>query len=1089
MAGCYNQAMQKNKTARPRQLAKFVCPNVGHAVLRPRLFEYFEVANATTSWVHGPPGSGKTTLVANYLQSRKLTPVWYQVDSSDTTLSTFFYFLTLALEQHLPNIEALPLMAAESREDWLGYAKQFFRTMLLGLTESHVLVFDNLQDANGALDGVLAVLAHEPQRQQRVIFTSHKPPPTVFLDLRGYQQLTELNADALQFDISETALLINSTNKLCPANDDDVTRLHTLARGWAAGIVLLSTQAPSTLHADVGDTASALSTSHGRLFDYFLAVVIQKMSGETRAVVDACAFLPDFDATLAIAASGNATAPQLLEALHHDGLFVEVRHDAKNPIYQFHGLLASVLRDQIGPVGSDRRKQAMAHAGNLLAGVGRTESAIALLLDGGDFENAAAQILNIAESSIAENRLEQLAGFIEKLPLSVRAALPWLNYYLGLSLSPSDENSARVAFSRAYAQFERDKDAVGCTVCAAAIVGNIEAESSWQSYKGFTYWGAMLQAHWLPTMEFPNANLELRAFTGLVCSKVGVKPTPAEHSDIPERAIAIIPRVTDAGAQLKAAKAMCDWFINIRDLERALFFENFINYQVQLDRASPALRAEWLWALAEINSAAAQVLQRPQLAAVGDKYQTDAIVIAETYALSTMKVNVAHAEAARCIWTRNSASVRATLDSVESLIQIGRVRDLIRHAVRRSQLALLDRKGDDAWMHISRAVALSENAHYPDVHATYIYSQASQALAYLERYDEAIALTRKTLASCAEGTRKFLQVTNSMLEALKQCDATTSNLLPLAALFEALREARMVEFGRLLDPPLAKLCAVALSQNIESDFVRELIQHRKFMPPMNASAHWPWPLKIEALGGFKVSIASTALTFEGKSQKKPLEMLQIVVTMQDAASGLGPKVGQVMDELWPSLEAKDPQGSFDTTLHRLRKLIGIDGAIVLADGRLSFNRALVWCDVAAFETLAKDVAADAQAQALKLYTGALFDSTVYAWSAAPRERLAARYHGLVEAATLQLEAAGDYHAAIALYERALQQDNLAEVFYRGLMRCYHALGEDTQALLAYRRCKGLLSIVLGATPSRETEALWSDIERLRGGVPATLKTL
>lgn len=281
----------------------------------------------------------------------------------------------------------------------------------------------------------------------------------------------------------------------------------------------------------------------------------------------------------------------------------------------------------------------------------------------------------------------------------------------------------------------------------------------------------------------------------------------------------------------------------------------------------------------------------------------------------------------------------------------------------------------------------------------------------------------------------------------------------------------MLEYGRVEDRLVAQLCVVALSHDIENEFVHRLILHRKFLPPVNASSTWPWPLKIEALGGFRVSISGEPLVFERKGQKKPLEMLQLVVTLQDAASGTGPKVQQVMDELWPSLEAKDPQASLDTNLHRLRKLIGVEGAITLADGRLSLNRELVWCDVPVFRMLSRTGSVEDAVRALTYYTGPLFDSTVYSWSAAQRERLATAYAGLVERCASRLADGGDYKQAIELYERALQQDNLIESFYRGLMRCHHALGDSTEALRMYRRCRDLLSIVLSTTPTAETEAL------------------
>jgi DNA-binding SARP family transcriptional activator len=62
-------------------------------------------------------------------------------------------------------------------------------------------------------------------------------------------------------------------------------------------------------------------------------------------------------------------------------------------------------------------------------------------------------------------------------------------------------------------------------------------------------------------------------------------------------------------------------------------------------------------------------------------------------------------------------------------------------------------------------------------------------------------------------------------------------------------------------------------------------------------------------------------------------------------------------------------------------------------------------------------------------------------------------------------------AAISLYRRGIEADELAEDFYRGLMRCYQAREEGAAALTAYRRLKQILSVTLGIGPSPATEQL------------------
>ena len=68
---------------------------------------------------------------------------------------------------------------------------------------------------------------------------------------------------------------------------------------------------------------------------------------------------------------------------------------------------------------------------------------------------------------------------------------------------------------------------------------------------------------------------------------------------------------------------------------------------------------------------------------------------------------------------------------------------------------------------------------------------------------------------------------------------------------------------------------------------------------------------------------------------------------------------------------------------------------------------------------------------------------------------------------------------IDLYRRGLEADNLAEPLYRGLMRALAAKGDHAEALNAFRRCRELLSIVLGTEPSGETERLHREIMERR----------
>ena len=99
------------------------------------------------------------------------------------------------------------------------------------------------------------------------------------------------------------------------------------------------------------------------------------------------------------------------------------------------------------------------------------------------------------------------------------------------------------------------------------------------------------------------------------------------------------------------------------------------------------------------------------------------------------------------------------------------------------------------------------------------------------------------------------------------------------------------------------------------------------------------------------------------------------------------------------------------------------------------------------------------------------------WAIAMRDRLRSKYLRCVVMLGIALERVAHWEQAANLYRRALERDNLAEEIYRHLMVCYQQLGQHAQALETYQRCRDMLSILLGARPSRETDALNAKIRQ------------
>ena len=81
-------------------LAKLTRPRLFDPVPRARLFRLLDAAcSQPITWVGAPPGAGKTTLIASYLEARKAPLLWYQLDAGDADPATFFWYLVELAQQ------------------------------------------------------------------------------------------------------------------------------------------------------------------------------------------------------------------------------------------------------------------------------------------------------------------------------------------------------------------------------------------------------------------------------------------------------------------------------------------------------------------------------------------------------------------------------------------------------------------------------------------------------------------------------------------------------------------------------------------------------------------------------------------------------------------------------------------------------------------------------------------------------------------------------------------------------------------------------------------------------------------------------
>jgi len=241
-----------------------------------------------------------------------------------------------------------------------------------------------------------------------------------------------------------------------------------------------------------------------------------------------------------------------------------------------------------------------------------------------------------------------------------------------------------------------------------------------------------------------------------------------------------------------------------------------------------------------------------------------------------------------------------------------------------------------------------------------------------------------------------------------------------------------------------------------------------------------FPVRVFTMGRFALIRDGEVVGFTGrKSPRKALELLEALI----ALGGRDVHLTHLMCAVWPESESSDQRKLFDNTLHRLRKVLGHDQAILLGNAKLTLNHEVCWVDAWAFQRLAGRALAqdapdtDAATRAVGLYQGHFLQGELeLPWLISYRDRLHSNFLRLVMKHGDRLESAGDWAEAARFYEFAIERDNLVERLYQRLMHCHQMMAEHAEALRTYRRCRQLLSVVLGVHPSPETERLRAVIQ-------------
>lgn len=1053
------------------QLAKLSRPRLHRAVLRRRLFRRLDELRAAHAalCVVGPPGAGKTTLVASWLEDRKLPGVWLQVDAGDADAASFFHYLGRAARAFQEKDEpALPALTPEYLADLDGFARRFFRAFFETLPEHAVTVFDNYQEipAESDLHRLVANAVEEVPTGMLLVVVSRRDPPDCYARLLANERVAPIEWDDIRLTLDE-AIELGHARGIRDA--DLIRRLHTRTDGWAAGLTLLIEHGSRRLDDDI-----AAQRSRTALFDYFTAEILQRTAPTAREMLARAALFPAVTAEQACRISGQPDAGDVLEDLHRRRLFTDKRVTGETIRYQFHALFRDFLQRRLdAELPADALRALRCEAGALLDGAEDTrEEAVALYLDAGEWGAAARTTVSLAPRLMSQGRWSTLRQWIEGIPQGERHD-PWLGYWLGMALLNRDLGAARHALTAAFESFRARDDAVGRLLCAAAMIRSYHIE--YANFQSMDAWVDAIDALLRQQPVFPSPSAELAVYGAVVLAVTYRVPAHPLREPAVARVRMLLDEPIDPNHRLPAALGLLIYHTLAHEFDKALAVVGRMSPISEVAEVTPINRAYWSLFVGYFHH------RRRDRTSAESALERSAQIVSE-HGFPAVRFLLGCFRAYLLTSVHQCAEAALAVEGLEEAARHGNTMQVTQYHFARFFIEMCRRNAAGAEHHVRLAVQAAARLGAPFFPVAWL-SQGAAALAYNGSYDDAQAWLNEAWR-LSEGS--FLETYRPMMLASRAFLALRRGDHALAHV--SLREMVAQDnsgFGLLYAcfPILGTaVFAEALRAGIAVERLREVVRRMDLPGPEDDVPAWPWPVRIYTLGQFRVEIDGIPLSFPHKSPRKPITLLKLLVA-------LGPKAvaeRRILDALWPDEEGDAASDALAVATHRLRKLLRHRDVLQHTDGLLQLNRRYVWTDAWAFDAAEGDgpVDVDAADRLFAAYPGDfLREDADASWAVLTRERLRGKFLRRLLRCGEQLERQARHEQAVAFYRRGIEDDALVEELHRGLMRCLLALDRHAEAMSAYRSLRQTLSVALGIAPSPASQQLFREIQHKAQSVP------
>lgn len=1075
---------------------RFQRPALKKILTRPRLHDRLRaVEDCRVLLLYARAGQGKSTLLADYLQTDALDGRWYNLSEQDRDPAVFLAGLKRCLfpggdcgsvpadlgraRQTLEQVlnAAAPDLALGGAPGGSAPGRSAPGSFAAPLPRSY-LVLDSYQCINSSPEACLLVneLIELLPENLGLAVLSREYPRFSLPRIIAVKQLAVIEDGELAFTPEETAGLFKAIYGIDLPGPAAV-EIQEISEGWATALIHLgeSLEAKQERHSNQILQQFIASKQLPSLQAYCKEELIDGLDEETKELLITFSAFHSITPGLVSYLTGRS-GTEVLEELESKNLFLRPL-DPAGKVHVLHPVFRQYLATRFSSRSQNERRRIHRSAADYFHRAGRHQDAAHHHQLSRGFVEAQRLILKEADTLLEQGQYKQLHDLLESFPEEVRQREPLRQYYHTITTNLVHPLLSRKTLTDLLAVFRKagdiDREAKIYSVLLVNYLfyqGNREAVAEL-----LTATESFLRSRG----ESLNPNARLTLDTLISFARWWTKPDIDEAFDIALRAEETAHQIHNEEVLIFSHLILARIYIDRGEFFRATEVleetEKLVARNPALRQYEPLLRfylGDTCFYIGELTQALDQIEQG----------------LARTFSEFAFRQYLKLNQALYLLYIPELEKAEAVLESVHEQ-SMGQNLYLRYYSIYLLHMLLAYRKGnrERAAFYCGRLMD-PENEQLLSTDYPYSYLALAEVQLFLDQQDVA-RLTLSTVLERAPAD-KYPYPCATAHALLGVILDEQGKKRDSRAHFQVMKQIMAEKGYRNLDicnPALLHNVVMAASVPELKSFPR--LKHMSASQLINQSVAG---LNLFTLGSFRIVLNGKEISGDILSRhKKVMDLLKLLVVHR--GEGLLKEV--LYNLFWPGYMEKSSRNNLNTIIYRLRKILGEDTHYILTDPetiRLNLDHCTIDADdfremlrVGKGEEEKGNLAAalNTYSAAREIYRGDFLEKDLYYDDIRDeRETLkSACLQLLLKLVKMHLEA-GRYHRALELNKELIAEDRLCEPAYRLLMICSSLVGNRSEVPRIYERLQERLLRSFGIEPDPQTAVLKN---QLLGGVAPT----